>query len=127
MLRLSAKTKLEPLEALDRANKFFEEKGLTLAESIAHLHGKGGSAEIRVSGGRLVGKAEYDSKQVLSELSKSAADQFGFEPASFSLHFHAIVGHVDVTVSNEKPAEVTLDSVEFDYQVSEFIDKLPRT
>ena len=127
MLRLSVKTKLEPLEALDRANKYFEQKGLTLIESIAHLHGKGGSAEIRVSGGKLVGKTGYDSKQVLSELMRSAVDRFGFEPVSFSLHFHATVGHVDVTVSNEKPAEVILDSVEYDYQVREFADSLPRT
>ena len=121
------KTKLDPLEALDRAKKYFEENGLTLVENIAHLHGKGGSAEIRVSGGKLVGKAEYDSKQVLSELTRNAADRFGFEPVSFSLHFHATVGHVDVTVSNEKPAEVTLDSLEYDYQVREFADRLPRT
>ena len=127
MLRLSAKTKLEPLEALDRANKFFEEKGLTLAESIAHLHGKGGSVEIRVSGGELVGKAEYDPKQVLSQLTKNAVDGLGFEPVSFALHFHTTIGHVDVTVSNEKPAEVTLNSMEYDHQVREFADRLSRT
>jgi hypothetical protein len=127
MLRLSVKTKLEPLQALDRANKYFEQKGLTLVENVAHLHGKGGFAEIRVSGGKLVGKAEYDSKQVLSELARNAVDRFGFEPVSFSLHFHAPVGHVDVTVSNEKPAEVMLDSTEYDYQVREFADSLPRT
>jgi hypothetical protein len=127
MLRLSVKTKLEPLEALDRANKYFEQEGLTLVETIAHLHGKGGFAEIRVSGGKLLGKAGYDSKQVLSELTRSAVDRFGFEPVSFSLHFHATVGHVDVTVSNEKPDEVMLDSVEYDYQVREFAARLPRT
>jgi len=33
MLRLPVKTKLEPLEALDRAKKYFEEKGLTLVEN----------------------------------------------------------------------------------------------
>lgn len=127
MLRLSVKTKLEPLKAFDMANEYFEKQGLTLVENIAHLHGKGGFAEIRVSGGKLVGKAEYDSKQVLSELTRNAVERFGFEPSSFSLHFHAPVGHVDVTVSNEKPAEVTLDSVEYDYQVKEFADRLPRT
>jgi hypothetical protein len=126
MLRMSAKTKLEPLEALDRANKYFEQQGLTLVDTIAHLHGKGGFAEIIVSGGKLVGKAEYDSQQVLSELTRKAVDRFGFEPASFALHFHATVGHVDVTVSNEKPAEVTLDSTEYDYQVKEFLGMLPR-
>ena len=121
------KTKLEPSQTLDRANKYFEQKGLTLVENVAHLHGKGGFAEIRVSGGKLVGKAEYDSKQVLSELARNAVDRFGFEPVSFSLHFHAPVGDVDVTVSNEKPAEVMLDSTEYDYQVRELADSLPRT
>jgi hypothetical protein len=125
MLRLSVKTKLEPLEALDRANKYFEQKGLTLVENIAHLHGKGGFTEIRVSGGNLVGKAEYDSKQVMSELTRKAVDGFGFEPVSYSLHFHSPLGHVDVTVSNEKPPEVMLDSVEYDYQVREFAGRLP--
>jgi hypothetical protein len=126
LLKLSVKTKLEPLEALNRANKYFEESGLTLVETIAHLHGQGGFTEIRVSGGKLVGKAEYDSKAVLSELTNATKDRFGFEPISFSLHFHATLGHVDVTVSNEKPAEVTFDSMEYDSQVKQFADRLPK-
>ena len=126
MLKLSVKTKLEPLEALNRANKYFEESGLTLVETIAHLHGREGFTEIRVSGGKLLGKAEYDSKTVLNELTNAATDKFGFEPTSFSLHFHAAIGHVDVTVSNEKPSEVTFDSMEYDNQVKQFADTLPR-
>lgn len=126
MLNLSVKTKLDPLEALDRANKYFEENGLTLIETVAHLHGQGGFTEIRVSGGKLVGKAEYDSKTVLDELTKTATERFGFKPISFSLHFHATVGHVDVTVSNEKPAEVTLESMEFENQAKQFADRLPK-
>jgi hypothetical protein len=126
MLRLSVKTKLDPLEALDRANKYFEENGLTLIETTAHLHGQGGFTEIRVSGGKLVGKAEYSSKTVLDELTKSARDRFGFEPVTFSLHFHTALGYVDVSVSNEKPAEVTLETMEYDSQVKEFADGLPK-
>jgi hypothetical protein len=126
MLRLSVKTKLTPLQALDRATKYFEENGLALVETIGHLHGKGGFTEIRVSGGKLVGKAEYDSKLVLDELTNDARSKFGFEPVSFGLHFHAPFGHVDVTVSNEKPVEVSLDSVEYDAQVKEFANKLPK-
>jgi len=126
MLRLSVKTKLAPLGALDRANKYFEENGLTLIETIAHLHGQGGFTEIRVSGGKLVGKAEYSSKTVLDELTKSATDRFGFEPVTFSLHFHTSLGYVDVSVSNEKPAEVTLETMEYDSQVKEFADGLPK-
>jgi hypothetical protein len=126
MLRLSVNTKLSPLQALDRASKYFEENGLALVETIGHLHGKAGFTEIRVSGGKLVGKAEYDSKLVLDELMNDARSKFGFEPVSFGLHFHAPLGHVDVTVSNEKPVEVSLDSVEYDAQVKQFASKLPK-
>jgi hypothetical protein len=126
MLRLSVRTKLSSLQALDRASKYFGENGLALVETIAHLHGEGGFTEIRVSGGKLVGKAEYDSNFVLNELTKEAKNRFGFEPVSFGLHFHAPLGHVDVTVSNEKPVEVSLDSVEYDFQVKQFADKLPK-
>ena len=114
------------MQALDRANKYFAENGLALVETIAHLHGKGGFTEIRVSGGRLVGRSEYDSKLVLDELTKDARDKFDLEPVSFGLHFHAPLGHVDVTISNEKPVEVSLDSVEYDAQVKQFADKLPK-
>ena len=126
MLRLSVRTRLDALEALDRAGKYFEENGLALVETIAHLHGRGGFAEIRVSGGKLVGKPEYDSKFILDELAENARERFGLEPVSFGLHFHAPLGHVDVTVSNEKPAEVNLDSVEYDDQVKQFADRLPK-
>ena len=126
MLRLSVKTKLSPLLTLDRASKYFEENGLALVETIGHLHGKEGFTEIRVSGGKLVGKAEYDSKLVLDELTKEARNRFGLEPVSFGLHFHAPLGHVDVTVSNEKPVELSLDSVEYDAQVKQFAGKLPK-
>ena len=126
MLKLSVKTKLDALEALDRASKYFEQNGLALVETNAHLHGKGGFTEIRVSGGKLVGKREYDSKMVLEELMKNARDRFGFEPVSYGLHFHAPLGHVDVVVSNEDPAEVTLDSSEYDNQVREFAGRLPK-
>ncbi len=53
-------------------------------------------------------------------------DRFGFEPVSYGLHFHAPLGHVDVVVSNEDPAEVTLDSSEYDNQVREFAGRLPK-
>ena len=126
MLKLSVKTRLDALEALDRASKYFEQNGLALVETNAHLHGKGGFTEIRVSGGKLVGKREYDSKMVLEELMKNARERFGFEPVSYGLHFHAPLGHVDVVVSNEKPVEMTIDSSEYDNQVREFAGRLPK-
>ena len=126
MLKLSVRTKLDALQALDRASEYFEENGLALVETIAHLHGKGGFAEIRVSGEKLIGKREYDPKFVLDELTKNARERFGFEPVSFGLHFHAPLGHVNVNVSNERPAEVNLDSLEYDVQVRQFAERLPK-
>jgi hypothetical protein len=126
MLKLSVKTKVDPLEALDRATRYFEEKGLTLIEATAHLHGRGGFTEIRFSRGKLLGKAEDDSKIVLNDLTKYVEDKFGFKAIESSLHFHAPDGFVDVSVSSEKPAEVTLETMEYEYQVKEFADKLPK-
>jgi len=125
-LRLSVKTKLEPLEVLDRASKYFEENGLTLVETIAHLHGQGGFTEIRVSGGKLVGKAEYDSKDVLDELVKITEEKFSFKPVSFALHFHAPIGYADVSVTTERPTEITFETMEYDHQVKEFAGRLPK-
>lgn len=125
MLKFSVKTKLDPLEALDRATKYFEEKGLTLVEAAAHLHGRGGFTEIRVSGGKLLG-AEYDPKIVLNELTKYAEDRCGFKAVESSLHFHAPTGFVDVSVSSEKPAEITFETMGYESQAKEFADKLPK-
>lgn len=126
MLKLSVKTELDPRDALDRAKKHFEETGLTLVETIAHLHGRGGFIEIRVSGGKLVGKGEYDSKNVLDDLTKHVEENFGFRLITLSLHFHTPHGYVDVHVSNEKPAEIILETIEYENQVRELADKLSR-
>ncbi len=126
MLKLSVKTKLDPPEALDRASKYFEEKGLTLVECAAHLHGRGGFTEIRVSGSKLLGKAEYDSKIVLTDVTKYVVDRFDFKASECSLHFHTPMGFVDVSVSSEKPAEVTIETTEYEYQVKEFANELPK-
>jgi hypothetical protein len=126
LLKLSVKTRLSPIEALDRAKRYFEENGLTLVEMISHLHGQGGFTEIRVSGGKLAGKAEYDSKKVLDEITKHAEEDFGFKLITLSLHFHTSLGYVDVHVSNEKPAEVTLETTEYESQVKELAAQLPR-
>lgn len=126
MFTLSVKTKLDPLEAWDQATKYFEEKGLTLIEGTAHLHGRGGFTEIRVSGGKLVGKGEYDSKVLLNDLTKYAEDRFGFKAMESSLHFHTPTGFVDVSMSSEKPAEVEFQTMEYEYQVKEFAERLPK-
>jgi len=126
MLKLSAKTKLAPMEALDRAKKHFEENGLTLVEMISHLHGRGGFTEVRVSGGRLVGNTEYDSKNVLDSITKHIEENFGFQTITHSLHFHTSLGYVDVHVSNERPAEVIMETTEYESQVKELAARLPK-
>jgi hypothetical protein len=126
MLKMSVKTKLDQLEALDRVTKYFEEKGLTLLEGGAHLHGRGGFIETRVSGGKLLGNAEYDAKIVLNDLTKYIENKFGFQAVESSLHFHTPIGFVDVSVSSEKPIEVTFETMEYEYQVRECADKLPK-
>jgi len=73
-----------------------------------------------------VGNAEYDSKAVLDELTTTVKDKFGFEPVSFSLHYHTTLGYVDVHVSNEKPTEVTLETMEYENQVTRFAESLPK-
>jgi hypothetical protein len=126
MLKMSVKTKLNPLEALDRATKYFEENGLTLLESGAHLHGRGGFIETRVSGSKLLGKVEYDSESVLNDLTKYIENKFGFQAVDSSLHFHSTMGYVDVSVSSEKPTEVTFMTVEYERHVREFAEMLPK-
>jgi len=126
MLKLSVKTRLAPIEALDRAKKHFEENGLTLVEMIAHLHGKGGFTEVRVSGGKLVGKTEYDSEDVLDSITRHVEENFGFQPITDSLHFHTSLGYVDVHVSNERPTEVTMETTEYESQVKELASRLPK-
>jgi hypothetical protein len=126
VLKLSVTTKIDPSDALDRVTRYFEEKGLTLIESVAHLHGRGGFTEIRISGGKLLGKAEYDSKTVLNDLTKYVESTFGFKTAQSSLHFHAPTGYVDISVSSEKPVEVTFETMEYEHQVKELADKLPK-
>lgn len=54
--------------------------------------------EIPVSGGKLFGKAEYDSKSVLNELTQHAEERFGFASVTLSLHFHTRLGDVGVNV-----------------------------
>jgi len=95
-----------------------EENGLTLVETIAHLHGQGRSTEIRVSGTKLVGRAEYDSKDVLDEPVKTVEEKFSFKPFSFALHFHTPIGYSDVSVMTERRTDITFETMEYDHQVS---------
>ena len=114
------------MEVLDRAREYFVVKnGLTLVESFAHYHGQSGSIDVGVSGVKLMGKTEYDSKTVLNELMKYVEEQFGIKLETLILHLHSSLGHIELVVSNSKPVEVTIETMEHENEVSEFLHKLP--
>jgi len=125
MLKLLVKTKLDPLVALEQAETYFDEHfGLEIVERLAHLHGKEGAVDVGVSGRRIIGEAEHNSNEILREVTTYIENSYGLKVETFSLHFHGELGLVNFTVTNEKPAEVTLEGREYDYQIKEFAEKL---
>jgi hypothetical protein len=124
MLKLSVKTKLDPLDALERAETYFDGHfGLEIIERRVHLHGKEGAIDIGTSGRKIIVEAEYDSNDVLRNVVDYIREHYGLKAETFSLHFHGELGYVNVTVTNEKPAEATLEGREYDYQIKEFTKK----
>jgi len=131
MLNLSIETKLSARDALDRSCRYFvEEQGLQLVEWIAHLHAEKGACELRVTGGKIKGSKESDSKEVLLSQARRLVDDYGFEPVYYGLHLHAVpdqdVGHLMVAVKATDPVEVTFESHEMDFPVKEFAGRLPK-
>jgi hypothetical protein len=132
MLNLSVKTRLKPEDALTKIEEYFVQKvGLTLVEGAAHLHAKTGFAEVRVSGGKIVGKEEYDSRNVLFETIETMKREYGFTVIYYLFHIHTSpsesIGHLVITVSNDTPAEINFQSEELDYQVKEFAEMIPKS
>lgn len=131
MLNLAVTTKLNTEEALNRSYEYFVEKqGLQLVEWIAHLHAKQGACELRVTGGKIKGSTEVDSKAVLFSQAERLIKDYGFEPVYYGLHLHAVpdqdVGHLMVAVKETDPVEITFESQELDFPVKEFSDQLPK-
>ena len=131
MLNLEVKTALSTGEALDSACEYFVEKqGLQLVEWIAHLHAEEGACELRVSGGKIKGSTEIDSKAVLLSQAGRLVEDYGFEPVYFGLHIHAdsdpAGGHLMIAVKETEPVEITFESQELDFLVREFSDRLPK-
>jgi hypothetical protein len=131
MLNISVKTSLKAEEALERSYSYFTEKqGLVLVEWIAHFHAEEGACDLRISGGTVKGNKEYDSKEMLLSQAAHLREKYGFNLVYYGLHFHnstnVDVGHLMVSINDSKPVEIELVSQEMDYQVREFIDKIPK-
>ena len=131
MLNLEVKTTLSTGEALDSSYEYFVEKqGLQLVEWIAHLHAKEGACELRISGGKIKGSTEVDSKAVLLSQSGRLVKDYGFEPVYFGLHIHSETeadrGHLMIAVKDTDPVEISFESQELDSPVQEFSEQLPK-
>ncbi len=131
MLNLEVKTSLATGDTLDRSYEYFVEKqGLQLVEWVAHLHAEQGACELRVTGGKIKGSTEVDSKAVLLSQTGKLIRDYGFEPVYYGLHLHAKpdqdVGHLMVAIKETDPVEVTFESQELDFPVKEFSAQLPK-
>lgn len=131
MLNLEVKTTSSTGEALDSCYEYFvDEQGLQLVEWIAHLHAKEGACELRVSGGKIKGSTEVDSKAVLLSQTGRLVEDYGFEPVYFGLHIHSTTeadrGHLMIAVKDTDPVEISFESQELDSPVQEFSEQLPK-
>jgi hypothetical protein len=131
MLNLEVKTALDSGEALDRSYQYFVEKmGLKLVEWVAHLHARQGACELRVTGGKIKGSTEIDSKSVLLSQAGRLVEDYGFEPVYYGLHLHTDSdgdeGHLMVAIKETDPVEISFESQELDLSVQEFSDQLPK-
>ncbi len=125
MLNLSVKTKLKPREAFDKTYEHFTKNvGLRVVEMVGHMHATEGFTEIRISSGKLSGKGEHESRQVLREILDHVRDTYGLETVHYLLHMHSVpdesVGHLIAKVNTGSPTEVEFTSEEYDEQVREF-------
>lgn len=130
MSNLEVETTLAAGEALDRSYQYFvEKKGLRLVEWVAHLHAKQGACELRVTGGKIKGTTEVDSKALLLSQTGRLVKDYGFGPVYYGLHLHTDhdreAGHLMVAIKETDPVQITFESQELDFPVQEFIDQLP--
>jgi hypothetical protein len=131
MLNLSVQTKLSPKESLKKIEDYFVgEIGLSLAESVAHMHGANGSAEIRLYGGFTKEGKGDNSRDMLMVSAEHMQQKYGLIPVYYLYHFHTspqnTIAHLVVTVSSKAPAEIHLQSEELDYDVKKFAQKVSK-
>jgi hypothetical protein len=131
MTNTDVKTTLTTGEALDRSYEYFvEQRGYELVEWVAHLHARQGACELRVTGGKIKGTTEVDSKSVLLSQTSKLVQDYGFEPAYYGLHLHGSPeedgSHLIVAIKETNPVEISFESRELDAPVNEFRDQLPK-
>ena len=129
MLNLTVKTKLKPLEAVDKTYEYFTKHvGLRVVEMAGHMHGERGFTEVRLSSEGLSADGKHESRQVLQELLEHIRERYGLETVHYLLHMHSVPdeseGHLITKVTTGSPTEVEFSSVEYDEQVKEFARKL---
>jgi|GEM_PF-6994456 len=131
MLNLSIETSLSPEDVAERAYDYFvDRQGLVLIERVKHLHGEEGAVEVSVTGGRFIGNETYDSRAVFADIAGHAQNEYGLNPVYLLLHLHAEhkddPGHLLVQIGYGSPAEVRVETQEYEFQAKEFISSLPK-
>ncbi len=131
MLNMTVRTRWQPREALDKAyRRFVQELGLEAVEIVAHQHGGAGFTEIRVSSGQIEGARRVEARDLLDELVAHCRRGYGLELAYYLLHMHSApdesAGHLVVKISAGEATEMELSSEQFDFQVREFLDTVPK-
>jgi hypothetical protein len=131
MLTLEVTTVLGAVEALDRTLRHFTEQfGLKPVEIAAHLHGREGFVEVRISGDALEGSERQDPERVLKQLATHVEREYGLSTVHYLLHMHSdpdeSVGHLVVKINLGPPVGLEFTSEEFDEAVREYAATLPR-
>ena len=131
MLTLEVTTSLEGVQALEKTLAHFSEQfGLKPVEIAAHLHGREGFVEVRISGDALEGNGKHDPEKVLRQLSAHVQRQYGLTLVHYLLHMHThpdeSVGHLVVKINLGPPVELEFTSEELDEAVQEYASTLPR-
>ena len=131
MINLSVNTKLKAGKTLDRCYQYFvEDQKLALKEWIVHLHAEKGACELRVTGEKIKGSGETNSKAVLLTETERLTKEYGFKPLYYGLHLHTVpneeMGHLMISVKDTDPVEISFESQELDYLVKQFSSRLPK-
>jgi deferrochelatase/peroxidase EfeB len=131
MLSLEVTTSLGAVQALEKTLAHFSQQfGLKPVEIAAHLHGREGFVEVRISGDTLEGSERHDPEAVLKQLSAHVERQYGLTTVHYLLHMHSqrdeSVGHLVVKINLGPPVGLEFTSEEFDEAVREYASTLPR-
>jgi len=132
MMNLSIQTRLSPKDSLSKIEEYFvKDAGLKLVESVAHMHGKNGSVEIRVYDNPTGERKEQGARDMLMKSAENVQKLYGLTLIYYLYHFHSShqesIEHLVVTVSSKTPTEINLQSEELDNVVEKFAERIPKT